>query len=244
MTKRMAKRTSTRKRTPRKRTGSRASRTSRIVSALKGRGARGKEMVVDIGPAADAAARTTEEKREPRPYTSRYPIPDDRFRKLKDSAVKTKVPKGSMTASADAGGGVEVSSTGVALAAMDPSLEPSAAPTASTNFGGIAATGWIPPDCTMAVGPSHVMLVGQLQRGHPRQGRRRSGPPAHAHAMVLERGERSDDFDPSSSTISTRRAGSSWRSPSGPIRTRASSCSRCPPPPTLSASGATTPSTP
>ena len=115
-------------------------------------------MVVDIGPAADAAARTTEEKREPRPYTSRYPIPDDRFRKLKDSAVKTKVPKGLMTASADAGGGVEVSSTGVALAAMDPSLEPSAAPTASTNFSGIAATGWIPPDCTMAVGPSHVML--------------------------------------------------------------------------------------
>src|SRR5262249_27480373 len=26
------------------------------------------------------------------------------------------------------------------------------------NFAGIAATGWIPPDCTMAVGPQHVLL--------------------------------------------------------------------------------------
>src|SRR5206468_8481922 len=28
----------------------------------------------------------------------------------------------------------------------------------STNFVGIAATGWIPADCTMAVGPQHVLL--------------------------------------------------------------------------------------
>ncbi len=155
----MAKRTSTHKRAPRKTsTGPRASRATGVVSAMKGKGARGKEMTVDIGPAADAAARTTEEKRESRPYTTRYPIPDERFRMLKDAAGKAKVPKGAMTASADAGGGLEVSSTGVALAAMDASLEPSAAPTASTNFSGIGATGWIPPDCTMAVGPAHVML--------------------------------------------------------------------------------------
>jgi len=115
-------------------------------------------MTPDVGPAADAAARTTEEKREPRPYASRYPISDERFRMLKESAEKAKVAKGSIKASADSGGKLEVSGTGVALAAMDPALEPSSAPTASTNFGGIAATGWIPPDCTMAVGPSHVML--------------------------------------------------------------------------------------
>ena len=125
---------------------------------MTGRGARGKEMTLDLGPQADAAARTTEEKREPRPYTTRYPISDERFRMLKDSAEKAKIAKGSMTASADSGGKLEVSSTGVALAAMDTSLEPSSAPTASTNFSGIPATGWIPPDCTMAAGPSHVML--------------------------------------------------------------------------------------
>jgi hypothetical protein len=125
---------------------------------MNGRAARGKPLTLDMGPEADAAARTIEEKREPRPYTTRYPIPDDRFRTLKDAAAKAKAPKGTAKASADSGGKIEVSATGVALAAMDASLEPSAAPTASTNFSGISATGWIPPDCTMAVGPAHVML--------------------------------------------------------------------------------------
>jgi hypothetical protein len=115
-------------------------------------------MTVEIGPEADAAARTTEERRESRPYVSRYPIDDDRFRQLKEAAGTAKLAKGDLTASADSGAKPEVSATGVALAAMDPSLEPSAAPSASTNFSGISATGWIPPDCTMAVGPAHVML--------------------------------------------------------------------------------------
>ena len=38
-----------------------------------------------------------------------------------------------------------------------PGDEPTAAPTASTNSPGITATGWLPPDCTLAVGPSHVI---------------------------------------------------------------------------------------
>jgi hypothetical protein len=41
---------------------------------------------------------------------------------------------------------------------LEAGLEPVAAPTGSVNFAGIAATGWIPPDCTMAVGPQHVLL--------------------------------------------------------------------------------------
>ena len=155
----MAKRRSTQTRTPRKKLRTiRTRRTAGGVSAMTGRGPRGKEMTVEVGPQADAAARTTEEKREPRPYTTRYPISDERFRMLKDSAEKAKIPKGAMRASADSGGKQDVSSTGVALAAIDTSLEPSSAPTASTNFSGISATGWIPPDCTMAVGPAHVML--------------------------------------------------------------------------------------
>src|SRR5207247_1320390 len=37
-------------------------------------------------------------------------------------------------------------------------VAPAAAPTPSGNFAGIASTGWIPPDCTMATGPNHVLL--------------------------------------------------------------------------------------
>ena len=32
-----------------------------------------------------------------------------------------------------------------------------AAPTSLTSFPGISATGWLPPDCTLAAGPSHVL---------------------------------------------------------------------------------------
>lgn len=46
----------------------------------------------------------------------------------------------------------------MAPAALEAGLEPVAAPSGSTNFAGIAATGWIPPDCTMAAGPQHVLL--------------------------------------------------------------------------------------
>ena len=154
----MAKRKTTRARATRKPATSPRPRAGATTAALPGRGPRAKEMTLELGPQADAAARTTEERRESRPYTSRYPIADEQFRQLKEAAVKAKVAKGDATAAADSGGKLEVSATGAAVAAVDPSLEPSAAPTAATNFSGIAATGWIPPDCTMAVGPAHVML--------------------------------------------------------------------------------------
>jgi hypothetical protein len=154
----MAKRKTTRARATRKPAATTRPRAGATTAALPGRGPRAKEMTLEMGPQADAAARTTEERRESRPYTSRYPIADEQFRQLKEAAVKAKVAKGDATAAADSGGKLEVSSTGAAVAAVDPSLEPSAAPTAATNFSGIAATGWIPPDCTMAVGPAHVML--------------------------------------------------------------------------------------
>ncbi len=164
----MAKRKTPRPRTTRKTTTAPRTATTRkaaprtrsagALAPLRGRSGRAKEMTVEMGPEADAAARTTEERRESRPYVSRYPIDDDRFRQLKEAAGTAKLAKGDLTASADSGAKPEVSATGVALAAMDPSLEPSAAPSASTNFSGISATGWIPPDCTMAVGPAHVML--------------------------------------------------------------------------------------
>ena len=45
----------------------------------------------------------------------------------------------------------------MAAVALESGLQPSAAPVPAGNFAGIAATGWLPPDCTMAVGPSHVL---------------------------------------------------------------------------------------
>ena len=36
------------------------------------------------------------------------------------------------------------------------------APTSVTNFNGINATAWAPPDCSMAVGPSHVIVAANV----------------------------------------------------------------------------------
>lgn len=124
--------------------------------ALRGRAARGTEMTLDLGPTPMAAGAPQQEKRESRPYTTRYPIPDEQFATLKAAAVKAKSPKGLVPASADRGAKVEVGEA--ALVPGPVALGPSAASTPSTAFAGIPATGWLPPDCTMAAGPTHVLL--------------------------------------------------------------------------------------
>src|SRR5581483_7334860 len=107
--------------------------------------------------ALDALSASLPELREPRPYTSRYPIPDARFERLKAAARKAKLPKGAATIAKDRGKKEEVAAT--AVAELAPAGGPvAAAPLPSTNFAGFSATGWIPPDCTMATGPSHVLL--------------------------------------------------------------------------------------
>ena len=108
-------------------------------------------------PALDAMPATLREVKEPRPYLSRYPIPDEEFRRLKERANKIKLPSGAATLAKDSGTKREVSA--VAVVAMETApAEPAAAPSPATNFAGIRATGWIPPDCTMATGPNHVVL--------------------------------------------------------------------------------------
>src|SRR5215216_3455507 len=54
-------------------------------AALKGRASKGLEMTPDLtlGPATMAAGAGVQERREPRPYTTRYPIPDKQFAQLK-----------------------------------------------------------------------------------------------------------------------------------------------------------------
>jgi hypothetical protein len=135
-------------------------RTSRAAAssfrAMTGRGARGAEWD-PTQPQAQAAAMY--EVNEPRPYASRYPIPEEHFRALKERAARARLGRVTAERARDSSRRkVELSALAAAPAALAPGLEPVAAPTGSTNFAGIPMTGWIPPDCTMAVGPSHVLL--------------------------------------------------------------------------------------
>lgn len=150
-------RKTTAKRTARTRT-TEAGGTASGIRALSGKGPRGVEMTIDLGPQASAAAIAVVEKREPRPYTTRYPIPDDVFRSLKEGASAVTLARGAVPVSTDKGAKTEIASAAPMQLADATGAAPSAAPTPSTSFAGIPATGWIPPDCTMAVGPSHVLL--------------------------------------------------------------------------------------
>jgi hypothetical protein len=107
--------------------------------------------------ALEALSVSVAEVNDPRPYTSRYPIPDARFKKLKEAARKTKLAKKSATIARDSGKKKELAATTMPDMAMAGGPV-AAAPLPSTNFAGIPATGWIPPDCTMATGPNHVVL--------------------------------------------------------------------------------------
>jgi hypothetical protein len=51
-----------------------------------------------------------------------------------------------------------MSARAMAPPALAAGLAPVAAPSGSANFAGIPSTGWLPPDCTMATGPQHVLL--------------------------------------------------------------------------------------
>ncbi|MFL6275609.1 MAG: hypothetical protein ACJ74G_10515 [Blastocatellia bacterium] len=149
-----AKKTSSKKTSSKKTTSNRVARSE--IPELRGKSGRGKE----FDPTHEALAvmsATLPEVKEPRPYVSRYPIPDAQFEKLKAAARKAKIAKGVATIAKDKGKKVEVAAA--AVAELAPAGGPvAAAPLPSTNFAGFKATGWIPPDCTMAVGPSHVML--------------------------------------------------------------------------------------
>lgn len=126
------------------------------MRALAGRAGRGREWDPSQ-PEALAAAYP--EVNEPRPYTSRYPISNEAFEELKAEAPKAKLPKGTAEAVKDSTKKKEeLAATAMASRALAPGLEPAAAPTGSANFAGLTATGWLPPDCTMAVGPEHVLL--------------------------------------------------------------------------------------
>jgi hypothetical protein len=142
-----------------KKKASRKVRT-RALAEFKGKALAGKAVRGQEWDAAqpEALAAALQEVNEPRPYTSRYPISNEQFESLKAAAPKAKLPKHTAESVKDsAKKKEEMSARPMAVAALAPGLEPTAAPTGSANFAGIAATGWLPPDCTMAVGPAHVL---------------------------------------------------------------------------------------
>jgi len=128
--------------------------------ALAGKVRSGRDL--DPTAAPDARAPALAEVNEPRPYTSRYPIPDAKFQSLKDTASRAKLVKKTAVIAKDSGGREELAALtappNAPSASLGVAVPAPAAPTGSTNFAGISATGWIPPDCTMAVGPDHVLL--------------------------------------------------------------------------------------
>jgi hypothetical protein len=100
----------------------------------------------------------------PRPSPTRYPVDMETFLALKEGVKESKIKpakrgttivldtgKRQPPRSARRGGGIEIAGTPLADAPV------AAAPTSLTTFPGISATGWLPPDCTFAAGPSHVL---------------------------------------------------------------------------------------
>src|SRR2546425_13286415 len=114
--------------------------TASKVKGLEGKAPRGKEW----DPSSpEAAAPDAREVNEPRPYTSRYPIPNEEFEALKVAAPKAKLAKITAARSKDsARKKEEIAARAMAPVALQAGLEPVAAPSGSANFAGIAATGW------------------------------------------------------------------------------------------------------
>lgn len=136
-----------------------AQSTGAAGRAYKREGVAGKAkagVVYNPSGAPSEAAPSVPELMEPRPKTtSRYPISNEAFEALKAAAPKAKLPAATAVRSKDATR--RKAAPPEAMAAMGPGLEPAEAPVGSSNFAGISATGWLPPDCTLAVGPSHVL---------------------------------------------------------------------------------------
>lgn len=105
-----------------------------------------------------------EELNEPRPGTTSYPVSRELFSKLKEASISAeRLDKSDSTITKDvAKADFEIATaapgTEMAASAFAPFMAPTITyPTASTNFAGIT-TKWIPADCTMAVGPDHVLV--------------------------------------------------------------------------------------
>src|SRR6266576_1306815 len=82
------------------------------VRALPGKSGKGKELD-PLHESLEAMSASLMEVRESRPYLSRYPIPDQRFIKIKEAAHRLKLAKKNATIAKDAGTKSEVSAVAV-----------------------------------------------------------------------------------------------------------------------------------
>jgi hypothetical protein len=103
---------------------------------------------------------------------SRYPVPQTEYESLKaESAERGMIALAEGIDSTDSSGAkidaepleipfIEIDDAqpedGIPL--VSAAVPASMAPVTIVSFNGINATGWTPPDCTMAIGPSHVLV--------------------------------------------------------------------------------------
>jgi hypothetical protein len=110
-------------------------------------------------PAVDAVAQLN----RPRPSPTRYPIDQETFARLEAAARNVKLPaKKASNLVRDKGKKEELGLHPGMAAPAGPGVlvaPEAAAPVILGNFQGLTDTDWIPPDCTMAVGPQHVLIA-------------------------------------------------------------------------------------
>ena len=135
--------------------------------ALSGKAPKGKAFNVGQTPPMAAAAAGGPDPSlafdRPRPSPTRYPIPMVKFLSLKEQVEKSKAKKAKPGTTVTPDKGRKGPAVPGAMAALVAGAPVAAAPTAAapvmlTSFPGIPATGWLPPDCTLAAGPSHVLV--------------------------------------------------------------------------------------
>ena len=142
--------------------------TAQAGQGLKGRAPRGKDFDAGQSDTLAAAALGADEALQydrPRPSPTRYPIEMPKFLALKKKVEtsKTKMAKPGTTIVPDRPGKSAPPAAPAGVGPLEMAGVPfldagvAAAPVSIVSFPGIAATGWVPPDCTLAVGPSHVL---------------------------------------------------------------------------------------
>lgn len=130
--------------------------------AKAGRGKKGISVSMARQVSASMAARP--EAKAPRPYRTRYPVKMADYLQIKTDAAAKKAPAAQRRAARGAESPLDTVADRdrreptARAAQAAPSLEPTAAPVRRRIFEGIRATGWLPPDCTMAAGPNHVLV--------------------------------------------------------------------------------------
>ena len=88
---------------------------------------------------------------------TRYPVSREKFEQLNDAATQPGPPEAAPEDGAQADAGEDVDTDQLEFP-EDLQAPAPAAPTTAASFAGIPQTAWMPPDCTIAVGRSDVLV--------------------------------------------------------------------------------------